>query len=116
MNKKIIEKSIYVLILVLLLNVSVCFAKTNSYIVEEEYRFQIGEEIPQNAYVKISIGNLNVASYAKGTINVSPFPNEVLEDDNGNKILKYNRSTLAMHKGEEFKINIEKTYSTNFSQ
>ncbi len=112
MKKSILTKAITIMTFLILLNVSVCFAKTNTYIINDEYNFEITQDIPQNAYIKIHIGNINASVYSQGKINVYPFPNEILEDDYGNKILKYNYSTLTQYKGQTFTVGINKTINT----
>lgn len=113
MKKNILMKTIILMIFVVLLSVSICYGKTNTYIINDEYNFEVTENLPQNAYVKIHIGNINATPYSHGTIDVYPLPNEVLEDDYGNKILKYNYSSLAEKKGEQFVVNVNKSISTN---
>lgn len=116
MKNRIHTKVAILMILTVFFSFSVSYGKTSSYILNDEYVFEVTEDIPNRAYVNILIGKMDVATYSDGSVKISPFPNEVKEDEFGNKFLRYTYSSLAEKKGDKFVVSIEKNIKTNDKQ
>lgn len=116
MKNKIYTKVAILVILTMLCSFSISYGKTNSYILNDEYIFEVTEDIPARAYVNILVGKMDATTYSDGNMKISPFPNEIKEDEFGNKMLRYTHSSLAEKKGDKFVVSIEKHIKTNDKQ